>query len=118
MNRTNLVLVILLAGCVGYIVGQSLSPVTYAATAEGGTPLVAVTGNYQNQDHDILYVIDGNAKTMAVYDVSNYQCKLIAARNIKFDLQLEEYGFQGKNPHSPRVKEVIEALEKLKERGK
>ena len=117
MNRPNLVLVVLLAGCVGYIVGQAFSPVAHAATAGGGTSLVAVTGNYQNQDHDILYVIDGEAKTMAVYDLANFHCKLIAARNIKFDLQLEEYGWN-RRAHTPTFKEVVNAVQKMKKKKK
>jgi|GEM_PF-1936423 hypothetical protein len=113
MSKTNLVLLVLLAGCIGYIFGQGFSPTVVAGTSDSGAPMIAVTGRCPQQDYDLLYVIDADKKAMAVYDMNGFQCRLLAARNIKFDLQLEEYGFMRK-PHDPSVKAVIKALEDLK----
>jgi uncharacterized protein (UPF0333 family) len=85
------------------------TPLLLANTGGSDTGFVAVTGNTENQTRDLLYVIDTKAKSLCVYDVVGGRLHLVAARNIKYDLLLDEW-----RPASqtPSVKDVYNETKK------
>ena len=89
-------------------VNSSRTPVIADAASASGS-ISAMTGNIESQSRDILYVIDTDAKSICVYDYQGGKLNLVAARNIKFDLMLDEWR---PRTQSPSVKEVYEETRK------
>lgn len=98
--------IVLLACAVCYLLGRNSAPLhanskfTDPAAAEGGTAnsnnrMIAVTGPYQ-QGVSLLYLIDTEAKQLAVYEArggsrSSGKINFIGARRIDLDLRLDGY---------------------------
>ena len=60
------------------------------ATADGDRNMIAVTG-VSPTGAAVLYLVDTRTKRLAVYQGSGKNIELVAARNIKYDLELESY---------------------------
>lgn len=77
------------------------------ATAQGGggdtsRDLIAVTGTY-GSGASVLYVIDAKTRHMAVYKATNgSHLEFIAARDITWDLRLEEWNDRSDPGVSPK----------------
>ena len=107
-NKLLLLVIIGLLAALIFSVNSSQSGAV-AGTGSGAGSIAAVTGNTDSQSRDLLYVIDTEAKSLCVYDCLGGKLNLIAARNIKFDLLLDEW-----RPRSqkPSVKEVYDETRK------
>lgn len=114
MNRSLLVALLALVALGGFIFGQMSRPQVYAQTGMGGR-IVAVTGNIDSQNRELLYVIDTVDKVLCVYDMQGYQLRLLAARNISYDLSAEEYSGAAKQ-QTPSVKWMRDFVRKRKRR--
>ena len=110
-DKTNkLLLVVIIGLLVALVISLNTSRmVVVAGTESSSGGVAAVTGNTDSQSRDMLYVIDTNAKSLCVYDYTGGRLNLVAARNIKFDLMLDEW-----KPRSqkPSVKEVYDETRK------
>lgn len=110
-DKTNKLLMVVIVGLlVALIVSVNSSrTVLVAGTESSSGGVAAVTGNTDSQSRDMLYVIDTKAKSLCVYDYTGGRLNLVAARNIKFDLMLDEW-----RPRSqkPSVKEIYDETRK------
>jgi hypothetical protein len=124
----------IMAGILGVlltmVVGQNREPQAWAAPlpqqAGGGGDMQMYTGGSQTQTQDILWVLykrqgtpPADAKgivaqkteriTLCCYQVQNgaRQIKLVAVRDISFDMDVVEYGND-----KPHVKDIIDELKK------
>ena len=72
----------------------------------GGKGLIAVAGQIAKDVYG-LYLVDPEAKALAVYQYqpTTRRLRLLASRNIRYDLRLEDYNTQ---PLSREIKELIE----------
>jgi hypothetical protein len=85
------------------------------AYAQGAAPdgsMLAVSANYNNQQEDLVWILDAKAKRLACYKYKNNAIELLGARNIKFDLMVEEFVYQGAHVKPSDIEK------KLKERQK
>lgn len=84
---------------------------TFVLANTGGSDigLVAVTGNTEAQSRDLVWVFDPKAKSLCVYDLVGGRLNLVAARNIKFDLLLDEWR---PGSQTPGVKDVYNETKK------
>lgn len=82
------------------------------ATAQGGNStggggdasrdLIAVTGTY-GSGASVLYIIDAKTRHLAVYKTDNgRKLELVAARDIRYDLALEDFNDISEAGYSPR----------------
>jgi hypothetical protein len=110
-NKMNRLLILVIIGLlVALIVSiNSSRSVVVAGTGSSSGGVAAVTGNTDSQSRDLLYVIDTDAKSLCVYEYLGGRLNMVAARNIKFDLLLDEW-----RPRSqkPSVKEIYEETRK------
>jgi hypothetical protein len=124
----------LMAGILGVlltlVIGQSHEPQAWAAPATqaqaGSGDMQMYTGGSQTQTQDILWIVykrnappPADAKgvvaskteriTLCCYQVQNgaRQIKLVAVRDISFDMDVVEYGND-----KPHVKDIIDELKK------
>ena len=122
----------IMAGIIGVlltvVVGQNREPQAWAAPQgvdNQGQGLMMGTGGSQTQTQDILWIIYKRAAaskgdkegvlskseriTLCCYQVGNgaRNVKLVAVRDISFDLDVVEYGND-----KPHVKDIIEELKK------
>lgn len=123
----------IMAGVIGVlltvVIGQNREPQAWAApqaTDNTGAGLMMGTGGSQTQTQDILWVVHKRAAppppdakgilaskteriTLCCYQVANgaRQIKLVAVRDISFDMDIIEYGND-----KPHVKDIIEDLKK------
>jgi hypothetical protein len=122
----------IMAGVIGVlltvVIGQNREPQAWAApqaTDNTGAGLMMGTGGSQTQTQDILWIIhkrpatpNADAKgimakaeriTLCCYQVQNgaRQIKLVAVRDISFDMDIIEYGND-----KPHVKDIIDDLRK------
>ena len=92
MQRTYQVAVVgLLVVCaflLGTIVSISGAQDANAGTAMAGNSVIAVTGAV-GSGIDMLYVIDGEKKQLAAYPAFGGKLKFVAARRIRYDLELK-----------------------------
>ncbi len=109
MNRTNLILVVMLAGCLGYIIGQAAKSEVCAqdATAMGSGGIAVAAAQYGNLQRPFVWVIDARNRTMAIYDYNGSQLQLKAARLIKYDLSIEEFPARGQSPTVEQMKKAV-----------
>jgi hypothetical protein len=109
--RMNKFLMIIIIGLlVALIVSVNSShTVVVAGTADSAGSLAAVTGNTESQSRDLLYIVDGQGKSLCVYEFMGRKLNLVAARNIKFDLLLDEWR---PNSQTPSVKDVYKETQK------
>jgi hypothetical protein len=111
-NTTNKFLVLIIIGLAVALIFSVSTSRTVAGTASGSGGVAAVTGNVESQSRDLLYVIDTTAKVLCVYDFQGGKLNLVGARNIKFDLMLDEWRPGTQNPS---VKQIYDATrEKIK----
>ena len=110
-NSTNKILLMVIAALlVALIISVNSSrTVVVAGTESSSGGIAAVTGNTDSQSRDLLYVIDTGGKCLCVYEYLGGKLNLVAARNIKFDLLLDEW-----RPRSqkPSVKEIYDETRK------
>lgn len=110
-NSTNRILLLVIAALlVALIISVNSSrTVVVAGTESSSGGIAAVTGNTDSQSRDLLYVIDTSGKSLCVYEYLGGKLNLVAARNIKFDLLLDEW-----RPRSqkPSVKEIYDETRK------
>ena len=126
-----------MAGIIGVlltmVVGQNREPQAWAAPAtvqQGGSDFQMYTGGSQTQTQDILWVVYKRQATpppdakgivaskterisLCCYQVQNgaRQIKLVAVRDISFDMDVVEYGND-----KPHVKDIIDELKKSEKR--
>ena len=95
------------------VFGQHQPPV-YAQTTAGGF-MMAGTGNAEPGGRNLLWVIDGKTDTprMALYEWDGGRLKLHASRNIKYDLEFDQYPPK-KNSQIPSVQDVYRETEKAR----
>ena len=115
MNVNSMVMLVIAGLLVVLIVSvnSSRTPVIAGTGATAGN-IAAVAGNTDGSARDILYVVDTEARTLCVYDYNGGRLNLVAARNIKFDLMLDEWvpGSQ-----QPGVKDIYKETRKKIEGG-
>jgi len=85
----------------------------YAQTANSAGGFVAVTGAGVTDQHDYLYLVDTESKRVLAYDYQNRVLNLMAARNIRYDLMLDEWR---PNSQRPSVLEVFRQTEGQKKK--
>lgn len=113
-NRTNRFLMLVIIGLLVALIFSvnSSKTIVVGATGSASSGIAAVTGNTESQARDLLYVIDTQAKILCVYQHTGNALNLVAARNIKFDLLLDEWRPKSQNPS---VKDIYnEARKKIK----
>jgi len=115
MSRSLVMGLLAMAALVGFVLGQMSRPQVLAQTGMAGGRIVAVTGNIDSQNRDLLYVIDTVDKVLCVYDMQGYQLRLLASRNISYDLSAEEYS-SGNRQQQPSVKWMRDYVKKRKRR--
>lgn len=81
-------LLVVCAFLLGTIVSISGAQDANAGTAMSAGSVLAVTGAV-GSGIDMLYVIDGEKKQMAVYTAFGGKLKFVAARRIRYDLELK-----------------------------
>ncbi len=83
---------------------EAQRPSSYGASGGGGDAnrdLIAVTGTY-GSGASVLYLIDTRTKHLAVYRTDNgRKLELVAARNVEFDLKLENLNDENPPGFSP-----------------
>jgi len=90
------VLLAVIAACLLVEVGASVSAAdsggTAAATSGGAGPLFAVAGQISKDTYG-LYLVDTQNATICLYEwlPQNRKLRLLAARSIRWDRQLQEY---------------------------
>jgi hypothetical protein len=75
----------------------------------GARKLLAVPGNFQSDQHDLLYVFDTQSRRLVIYEYNNKALKILAARDTRFDFKFDEYA---PGRHTPSVKQVHEYIKK------
>ena len=85
------------------------NPFVLANTGGSDIGLVAVTGSTEAQSRDLVWVFDPKAKSLCVYDLVGGRLQLVAARNIKFDLLLDEWR---PGTQTPGVKDIYNETKK------
>ena len=73
----------------------------------GARKLLAATGNFLSDQHDLLYVYDTQSRRLVIYEYNNNRLDILAARMITFDLKLDEWP---RGRHKPSVKEVYDMI--------
>lgn len=128
--KRNLVLAFLLGACVSMgsiIIFQMVNPQPVLAvpntTGDGGSGFtIANTGNFTNTATDILWMVTpglpsdaegGNpGPRLLCYQLNGGRLRLLEARNIFFDMQLDEYPPRSQDPSVTDVRtEIRRALE-------
>ena len=109
INKLLMLVIIGLLAVLIFSINSSRSPVIAGSSGMAAGGLMAIAANTEQGNRDLVYVIDTNAKSMAVYECYANRLNLVAARNIKFDLLLDEW-----RPRSqkPSVEEVYKETRK------
>lgn len=109
----------LIAGLlIAMMAGQGEKPVFAQGAAANGS-MLAVSANYNNQQEDLVWVIDAKAKRLSCYKYLNNQIELIGARNVKFDLQIEEFKYKpGVHVKPSEIEKKIEEKQKAEQNKK
>ncbi|MCY2929047.1 MAG: hypothetical protein NTV86_06050 [Planctomycetota bacterium] len=110
-----LALLAVVAACLLIEAARGGSP----AQAQPGAPeapasLIAVTG-LVGQDAHGLFLIDPRTRTMCVYRYlgNTNKLQLLAARNVSYDLQLDDYNNAAKSPRD--IREIVEKQKRIDE---
>jgi len=75
--------------------------------ATGDATIFGVTGMTQaGGNREVIWVLDSANRRLAVYDLQNNNVKLLAARNITWDLKLDELP-GGQNPGVKEIKKIV-----------
>ena len=109
--------VLAVVGALGGLSGpRPEAPPVYAQSGPGyASHFVAVTGHGVTDQHDLLYVLDTQAERLCVYDFASGALQLVAARNVRYDLQLDEFRAGSQHP-SPL--DIFRETEGKKDAGK
>lgn len=105
MTRTERLLLVLLVGAVGaaaYGWGRGAAPPLVADTANANRDMVAVTGEF-GMGTSVLYLVDTRRKVLLVYEAkggTQGSVRLVAARDIRYDLELRSYRDRSEEPMS------------------
>ncbi len=102
-----IILLTVVAGCLLIEIGLGVSAATGQVTsAAAGGDVVAVAGQLTSDSYGI-YLIDTRKGTMAVYQwLPNVKkLRLLAARNLSYDLQLDEFNTE---PLVRQIKQLVE----------
>lgn len=105
-----------------FVVKSNERPVL-AQTAESGNIVAAVTGTIESNNM-VLWLIFPTEKRLLVYELgtSFRQARLVAARDIKYDIQLDDYFSRsagGRNMNwFPTVAELKKLIEEQKKEEK
>jgi hypothetical protein len=81
---------------------------------EAAGSLIAVTGQV-GQDAYGMFLIDPRTRTMCVYryQPGTNKLQLLAARNVSYDLQLDDYNNAAKTPRE--IREIVEKQKRIDE---
>ncbi len=102
MKVTPTFLALLLLIVVTLVVATSRDAVAQGGGGDATRDLIAVTGSY-GSGASALYVIDTKTRHLAVYRTNNGQhLELVAARDITYDLRLDEWNDRSEPGYSPR----------------
>ena len=109
------ILLATIAGCLLVEIGAAVSTASaqvQAGRAPASGDIFAVAGQVTSDSYGI-YLIDANNATIAVYQwLPNVRkLRLMAARNVKFDLQLDEYNSDEPSPRE--IKQLVEQHDRL-----
>ncbi|MCK4275683.1 MAG: hypothetical protein KAX78_04160 [Phycisphaerae bacterium] len=101
-----IILLAVVAGCLLIEIGLGVSAATGQVTSAAGGDVVAVAGQLTSDSYGI-YLIDTRKGTMAVYQwLPNVKkLRLLAARNLSYDLQLDEFNTE---PLVRQIKQLVE----------
>ena len=119
-------IVFALQGALGPQGGALPFPQAHAQGGPGAAGnFIMVVGHDNSDQHDVLYVMDVQAQRVAVYDYKNRTMNLMAVRNVRYDLQLDEFrpGSQRPSPldiwrETEGKKEKGDKDKKKKKKGK
>ncbi len=104
----------LIAGLLIAIVAGSAERPAYAQGMSGGSMLV-VPANYNQGQEDIVWILDAASKRMACYRYKNNKViELIGARNVKFDLQVEEFEYTGRHVKPSDIEDLLKKRDRAK----
>ena len=80
--------------------------------SESPGALIALTGPIAQDAHG-LFLIDPKTRTMCVYRylANTNKLQLLAARNVSYDLQLDDYNNAAKTPRE--IREVVEKQKRI-----
>lgn len=73
----------------------------------GTRKLLAVTGNYQSDTRDLLYIYDTRSQRMVIYEYNNGRLSIVAARNTRYDLKLDEWRPGQQTPSVKSVRKMV-----------
>ncbi len=105
----------LLAGlAIAFMVGFADRPAFGQVAGDGSMAMTAT--NYNNGQEDLLWVLDAKAKRLSCYKYKNNMVELIGARNVKYDLQVEEFTYTGKHVKPSVIKKELEQKQKEEEK--
>ena len=83
-------------------------PEARADTGQGGS-LTGVTGLVTGGNREIIWVLDGENQRLCAYDINNNRLTLLCARNIRYDMKLDQY--PPGDRQTPTVREIFEQTE-------
>lgn len=102
-----------IAGCLVMELGFGTSAAKAQASLEGPPGALTVVSGSIGPDGFGLYVVDTKSRTMCVYRVLGGKLQLLAARNLSYDLQLDDYNNAPKTPRE--IREIAEKQKRLDE---
>ncbi|MDP6963370.1 MAG: hypothetical protein QGF46_04310 [Planctomycetota bacterium] len=99
--------------CGGVFVSLFSPQQVLANSSDGGRRYVAVTGNY-SPDVALLYVLDQETQHLVVYEArggasNSHELKLVGARNIELDTQLDGYNDKSDYSHKELERQFLKS---------
>jgi hypothetical protein len=98
----------LLAGlAIAFLAGASERQAFAQGAAADGSMLMTAA-NFNNGQEDYVWVIDGSTKRMSCYKYKNNGIELLGTRNLKYEMQLEEFTYAGKHVKPSDIRKELE----------
>lgn len=70
--------------------------------------ILAAAGRSHADERDVLYLLDTKSLRQAIYSYHNGQLKVVAARNIRYDLRLDEWPEGKQDPGVEAIRKLVE----------
>ena len=80
----------------------------YAQGAAADGSMLMVAANYNNSQEDYVWILDAKNKRLSCYKYKSNMVELVGARNVKFDLQVEEFTYKGQHVKPSDIEKLIE----------
>ena len=111
-----LVAVIFVLAAMVFFNGRNSIEPAFAGSGGGAGSIIAVIGQINNGQKEVLYVVDTERKTVAVYDYNGSNAiNLKTVRHFAKDIQMVEYPG---NRQKPSVSDINKFLKKEKKSNK